>query len=62
LFTSLKVVSTPGSRHYLSLSEIKHLILRHKYRLYIVSTSLGVMSAQDAIQKGIGGELLCEVL
>ena len=55
----LKRISRPGLRIYVNRGEIQRefggLVLA------ILSTSQGVMSGQDARNRGIGGEVLCYV-
>ena len=59
VITGLKRVSKPGLRVYVGRGEIP--------RVYggigtaIISTSQGVLTGQQAWQRGIGGELLCYV-
>ena len=59
VLTGLRRISKPGLRRYATRDEIK----THNRRmgLTIVSTSRGVMSGEEAVGQGIGGELLCEV-
>ena len=56
-----KFYSTPGRRFYVSLVEVKKILARNPYKLYLISTSNGVMSAVDCIKSNLGGELLCEI-
>lgn len=55
----LKRVSKPGLRKYVGHTEIPHYF--GGLGLSIVSTSQGVMAGKEALQRGIGGELLCLV-
>jgi ribosomal protein S8 len=59
----MKLVSKPGGRMYVSADSIKS-IMRKKQSPYvfIVSTSLGIMTANEAIKKNVGGELLFELI
>jgi small subunit ribosomal protein S8 len=57
--TNLKRVSKPGCRVYVSQSEIPAVL--HGYGLAILSTSVGILAGVKAKEKGVGGELLCEV-
>lgn len=52
-------VSRPGRRVYVSLGELPRV--RGGYGTAIVSTSQGLMTGVQARQKGIGGELMCQV-
>jgi small subunit ribosomal protein S8 len=57
---SLRRVSSPGQRIYIKAKDIYPTL--RGYGLSIVSTSEGLMTGDDARAKGIGGEVLCEVL
>lgn len=56
---SLQRVSKPGRKVYSSAKEIP-TVMRGK-GLMVISTSKGIMSGQDAREKGLGGELMCKV-
>jgi len=55
----LKRISKPGLRKYVGHQDIPRFY--GNMGLSIVSTSQGVMPGKEAIQRGIGGELLCLV-
>ena len=52
-------VSRPGRRVYRAKDEIPRVL--GGLGLAIVSTSHGVLSGADAVRKGVGGEVLCQV-
>ena len=54
-----KRLSKPGSRLYASVADLPRY-LRGR-RLTILSTSSGLMTARDAFQKKLGGELIAYV-
>lgn len=56
---ALKRVSTPGQRIYIKASEIKKV--KNGLGIGIISTSQGVMTTKEAREKGLGGELMCEI-
>ena len=56
---NLQKVSRPGCRVYVGSDKIPKV--RSGFGLTILSTSSGVMSGDDAAEKGVGGELLCKV-
>ena len=58
---TFKLISKPGRRLYMSVKELKKRFSYNPFALLLISTSRGVMSASDAIDNNIGGELLCEV-
>ncbi|MFO0683482.1 MAG: 30S ribosomal protein S8 [Sandaracinus sp.] len=51
--------SRPGRRIYVGVSEIPKT--QHGIGISILSTSSGIMTDRTAREKGVGGELLCEV-
>jgi len=52
-------VSKPGRRVYVAANKIRSV--QKGRATVILSTSKGVMSGADAIKKGLGGEVICEV-
>jgi small subunit ribosomal protein S8 len=59
VFRGLRRISRPGLRRYADCEEIRSF--NRRMGLVIVSTSRGVMSGEQAVAEGIGGELLCQV-
>ena len=55
----IKRVSKPGRRIYAKAGSIKKI--QNGLGLAIVSTSMGIMSDNDARTKNIGGEIICRV-
>ncbi|MFI5342652.1 MAG: 30S ribosomal protein S8 [Chlamydiales bacterium] len=55
----LKRISRPGLRKYVGHQDIPSFY--GNMGLSIVSTSKGIMAGKEAVEKGIGGELLCLV-
>ncbi|WP_035589651.1 30S ribosomal protein S8 [Hippea jasoniae] len=56
---SMKMVSKPSRRIYISADEIKPVM--NGLGIGIISTSKGVMTTKEAKKLGIGGEYICEV-
>lgn len=56
---SLKRISKPGLRVYISRDEIENV--RFGYGFSILTTSQGLMTNREARTAGVGGEVLCEV-
>lgn len=54
----IKLVSKPGLRVYAGVDEIQK---RRSPSIWVISTSKGVMSQRQAINAGLGGEVLAEV-
>ena len=59
VITGLERISRPGRRVYAGRTELPWVL--SGMGIAIVSTSQGVMTAQSARTKGIGGEVLCKV-
>ena len=55
----IKRVSKPGRRIYAKASSIPKI--QNGLGLAIVSTSIGIMSDNDARNKNVGGEIICKV-
>jgi small subunit ribosomal protein S8 len=52
-------ISTPGRRIYAGYKEMPRV--KNGYGIVIVSTSHGVTTGKKAVEKKVGGELLCRV-
>ena len=59
VITDIKRISKPGRRVYAKVKEIPKV--KQGRGIVIISTSKGVMAGQEAIEKKLGGELLCQV-
>jgi small subunit ribosomal protein S8 len=57
--TGMRRVSRPGQRHYVPAKDVPKV--RNGLGIAILSTSQGVMTDKEARNKGVGGEVLCEV-
>ncbi|MDH3004219.1 MAG: 30S ribosomal protein S8 [Candidatus Shikimatogenerans sp. JK-2022] len=53
----IKRISKPSLRKYFKYKNINKVL--NGYGIYIISTSLGVMTGYEAYTKKIGGEILC---
>lgn len=60
IFTNIKRISKPGRRIYTKSSTIPYP--KNQLGVVIISTPQGVMTGKEAKYKGLGGELICEVL
>ena len=61
MLTTMKLFSKPSCRVYYTYDKLRLLLAKDKVKTFIVSTSSGVCSADEALEKKIGGELLCTV-
>ena len=57
--TGMRRVSRPGQRTYVPAKQVPRV--RNGLGIAILSTSQGVMTDKEARNKGVGGEVLCEV-
>ena len=57
--TSIKRISKPGRRVYVKRNTMPKVLGGRG--IAIISTPLGVITGREARQKGVGGEILCEV-
>ncbi len=55
----LRRVSKPGNRVYVKQDQIPYVY--DGYGLAIISTSQGLLTDREAREKGVGGEILCEI-
>jgi len=58
-FSHILQISKPGHRVYKKSKEIR--VPLRGFGLLVVSTSTGIVTAQEAIQKGLGGVVICEI-
>ena len=56
---SLKRISKPGQRIYTKKGDIKPVL--NGYGISIFSTPQGVMTGDEAVKAGVGGEYLCQI-
>lgn len=56
---NLKRISKPGCRIYVDKDHLPKV--QNNLGLAIISTSQGLMTNKDARQKGLGGEVICEI-
>jgi small subunit ribosomal protein S8 len=59
LIRHLKRVSTPGRRVYRGAEDIRPVL--NGLGVGIISTSQGLLTDQQARERRVGGEILCEV-
>lgn len=59
VLTGLKRISSPGRRIYVRKQDIPRV--KGGLGFAILSTSRGVMTGEDALRAGVGGEVICYV-
>ena len=59
IINKLKRVSKPGQRIYLKKGRIRPV--KQGYGLTVISTSKGLMTDKESREKGLGGEVICEI-
>ena len=57
--SDIKIVSKPSVREYVTAQELKRK--KNEFGIHILSTNKGVMSDKEALDKGLGGELICKI-
>lgn len=57
--TNLKRISKPGLRIYTNSQDIPRVL--GGAGIYILSTSIGILTDREARSRGVGGEILCSV-
>ena len=55
----VKLVSKPSVHHYIAKNRLGRAVSSHG--MAIISTSDGFMTNREAIKKGVGGELICQI-
>lgn len=58
----IKGISNSGKKVYVSVDTLWNISLKSNMGCFILSTSKGIMSLNDALKHNVGGELLCYVL
>jgi len=58
LLTDLKLVSKPGLRIYMGVSEIEK---KKGPSTYLISTPIGIISTREAVKARVGGEVIAEI-
>ena len=59
VISGLERISRPGRRVYLGVDDVP--IVLGGLGTSILTTSRGVMTGQDAVRAGVGGEVLCNI-
>lgn len=57
---TLKRMSKPGRRTYVSVDELKNPVL-HGFGIAVLTTSKGILTDAQARKENVGGELLCTI-
>lgn len=60
IIRGLRRISRPGSRRYISAAEAWRFVIGRQ-GIMILSTSSGVITSQEAVEKKVGGEAVCAV-
>lgn len=57
-FCRAESITKPSRRKYVSVEKLRDFIKKDSSRFGVISTSSGIISISDALERGIGGELL----
>lgn len=60
VMTNLKKISKLGRRVYVNKNDLKDLVAQKGSS--VISTSQGLMTAKEALKKGLGGEYICDIV
>lgn len=60
IVSDVEIVSKPSLRRHMATKELQ-VEQRKKTLMLVVSTSQGLMTSRQALQKGVGGELLFKI-
>lgn len=58
---NITVISTPGRKIYFKAKDIQSKLKNKDSGFYIVSTSKGIMTDEEAVMYSIGGEMLIKI-
>ncbi len=58
-FNNVRLISKPGRRIYIKRGEIRPV--KSGYGVLVVSTSKGIMTGDEAVKAGVGGQAIAEV-
>jgi small subunit ribosomal protein S8 len=56
---SLKFISKPGRRVYISAQCLRTMLLKMRFSILVMSTPFGIVSGLDAVLLNSGGEIIC---
>jgi len=62
VFKKMKLISKPSKRIYFRRNNHKSMIYLKKYSLILVSTSKGIITLQEALYYGVGGEIILGII
>lgn len=58
---SLKFISLPSNRKFITLKKLSILLEKNSnFDIYLISTNEGLLEANVALKKKLGGELICK--
>lgn len=60
-FNNLIFISTPGRNIYITYKQLTKLVNMQNSSLFLLNTSVGLISHKTALKKKIGGSLLCKI-
>ncbi|MDF2698972.1 MAG: rps8 [Haloplasmataceae bacterium] len=60
-FSGMKIISKPSKRVYITLQHLKRKVIKEG-KFFIISTSFGIFTSNEAIKRNLSGEILVEIL
>lgn len=61
IFKKIEIISLPSKKIYVNLYKLKSIIYKNKNSFFLLSTSKGILSGEDALNLNIAGELLFKI-
>lgn len=58
----IRLVSTQSKKFFISLNALRKLQYSTKNSIFLLSTSLGIITHHEALERNIGGLLLCSIV
>jgi ribosomal protein S8 len=57
----IKLLSKPSKKKYLTVYELKSMCSMYRSGIFILSTEKGFVTHFEALQKNLGGEIICKI-
>jgi len=61
ILKKIEIVSLPSKKIYINLYKLRSLIYKNRTSFFLLSTSKGILSSDDALKLNIAGEILFKI-
>jgi len=61
IFKNIEIISIPSKKVYVDLYKLKSIIYKNESSFFLLSTSKGILSSDQALKLNIAGELLFKI-